>query len=227
MIIDYPFLLLALLLLFFPRQWLRFGRAATRPWRRWRRRRGRQTDPAAIREPGDIRLRAAEEFAKPRNYIDLLRAFVGALLLLGNAAWAVEPAVALDPAAVMTGEEAGRLNVWRMVLLLAAVLIQFIRYEGRLTLYAPIFFLAGLGFALCGFYAGLLAVLVAWIMNAALPLTPAGFLTAYSLLLFVLGLLFRGMTDLLVVFAAGVSLLPVLVSLLSRRSLAIFTKRLK
>jgi hypothetical protein len=225
-IIDYTFLLLAVVLLWFPRQWLRFGRAAVRRLRWWPRAR-RRSVPGAVREPGDTRLKAGEEFAKPRNYIDFFRALVGGLLLVGNAAWAIEPALRVDPAATLGGQEGALLGWVRMALLLIAVLIQFIRYENRFTLYAPIFFLGGLGIALCGLHAGMLAVLTVWVMNASLPLTPAGFLSVYALLVFMLGLLFRGAADANVIFAGTVSLLPVVISLLSRRSLAVFTKKSK
>lgn len=226
MIIDYTFLLLAVILLWFPRQWLRFGRAAARRLRWWSRSR-RRSVPAAVREPGDTRLKASEEFSKPRNYIDFFRALLGGLLMVGNSAWAIEPAIRVDPAATLDGQVGAILGWLRMALLLVAVLIQFVRYENRFTLYAPIFFLGGLGIALCGLHAGVLAILVVWVMNASLPLTPASFLSVYVLMVFMLGLLFRGAADANVIFAGTVSLLPVVISLLSRRSLAVFTKRSK
>lgn len=229
MSIDLPYFILALLVLWFPRQWLRLGRGATRRLRWLRRSRRRSAEQLRTREPGEVRLTAAEEFAKPRNYIDFLRAFVGGLLLVGHGEWEIVAAIryeatgtAVDAAASLAG-----LDYLRMALLFVGVLIQFLRFEGRLTFYAPIFYLGGLGFALCGIDAGLFAFAVGWTLNTAAPLLPGGFLSLYALLVFMLGLLFRGLGDSYVVFMGAVSFLPVLVSLLARRSLAIFVKRMK
>jgi hypothetical protein len=228
-IIDLPYFLLALLILWFPRSWLRFGRAATRRWRWLRRSRRRLAERMRTREPGEVRLTAAEEFGKPRNYIDFLRAFAGGLLVVGHADWAIVASLRPDPAAALADAAATGAGVdyLRMGLLLVGVMIQFLRYEGRLTFYAPIFYLGGLGFALCGVDAGLFAFIVGWTVNTAAPLLPGGFLSLYALLVFMLGLLFRGLGDSYVVFMGAVSFLPVLVSLLARRSLAIFVKRIK
>jgi len=225
--IDYPLLFLALILLWFPRQWLRFGRGVMRRWRWGKRAKGRRQNAGNVREPGDTRLRANEEFAKPRNYIDFFRALLGALLLVGNSSWGVDASLTLATDRELLGHEAALLDRLRMAVMLIAVMIQFIRYEGRVTLYAPIFYLGGLGLALCGFNAGVIALLVAWTMNASIPLTPASYLTVYGLLIFMLGLVFRGMTDSYVLFVGTMCLLPVVVSLLARRSLAVFTKRIK
>lgn len=227
MSIDHTLLILALILLWFPRQWLRFGRAATRRLRWSKRAKSRRNDPVSVREPGDTRLRAGEEFAKPRNYIDFFRALLGTLLLVGNSAWGVDAALTVATDQELRGHEGVLIDRLRMAVLLIAVLLQFIRYEGRVTLYAPIFFLGGLGLALCGFNAAFIALLVVWTMNASLPLTPASFLTVYALLIFMLGLVFRGIEDSYVLFTGAVCLMPVVVSLLARRSLAIFTKRIK
>jgi len=225
--IDYPLLLLAVILLWFPRQWLRFGRGVMRRWRWGKRAKGRRQETGNVREPGDTRLRANEEFAKPRNYIDFFRALLGALLLVGNSSWGVDASLTVATDQELLGHEAALIDRLRMAVMLIAVLIQFIRYEGRVTLYAPIFFLGGLGLALAGFNAGVIALLVAWTMNASIPLTPASYLTVYGLLIFMLGLVFRGMTDSYVLFVGTMCLLPVVVSLLARRSLAVFTKRIK
>lgn len=227
MTIDYYLLVTALVLLFFPRQWLRAGRAATRKLRWLRRSRARQKDPTQIREPGDIRLRFIEEFTKPRNYIDFLRALGGGLVILGDKDWQIASCFQRPHDYVAAGGAVDVLMYGRMLILLVAVLIQFIRFEQRVSYYAPIFFLGGLGFAMCGFSAGFFAFVVAWTMNSATPLTPTGFLSAYALLIFMLGLIFRGIGDYYVAFAGMVSFLPVLVSLLARRSLAMFNKKMK
>ncbi len=229
MIIDLPYFILALAILWFPRQWLRFGRDATRGLRWMRRSRRHLNEQLRTREPGDVRLTAADEFSKLRNYIDFLRALVGGLLIVGHSEWEIVAAIrheaaTVDPTAVTAGTG---LDYLRMALLLVGVCIQFFRFEGRLTFYAPIFYLGGLGFALCGLNAGLFAFVVCWTLNTAAPLLPGGFLSMYALLIFMLGLLLRGLGDSYVLFMGAVSFLPVLVSLLARRSLAIFVKRMK
>ena len=225
--IDYTFLCLALLILWFPRQWLRLGRKATRRLRWLRRSRSRLRDQTQVREPGDPRLFISEEFSKPRNFIDFLRALTGGLLIVGSSEWAVEAVIQYDAGRVVQENAVDGIAYLRMALLLVGVLIQFIRYEGKFSFYAPLFYIGGLGFVLCGFNAGLFAFLIGWTINTAAPLSPAGFLSLYALLIFMLGLLFRGVHDGYVLFAGVVSFLPVLVSLLARRSLAIFTKRIK
>lgn len=224
MTIDYLFLSLALLILWFPRQWLRHGRAATRWLRRSRR---KAVDQAQNREPGDTRLIIREEFSKLRNYIDYVRALTGGMLVIGNSEWGLEPGIKLDAEHLLQGNDGETIVYLRMALLGVGVLIQFLRFEGRVTFYAPLFYLGGLGVALCGFNAGFLAFLVGWTLNTAAPLTPAGFLSLYALLIFMLGLLFRGLNEGYAIFAGSISFLPVMVSLLARRSLAIFTKRVK
>lgn len=227
-IIDLPFLILALLILWFPRQWLRLGRGVTRRFRWLRRSRRQLNEQLRAREPGEVRLTAIAEFAKPRNYIDFLRAFAGGLLIVGHAEWEIVAAIRPEAtdATVVAGAGTG-IDYLRMALLLVGVVIQFLRFEGRLTFYAPIFYLGGLGFALCGVDAGLFAFVVSWTLNTAAPLLPGGFLSMYALLVFMLGLLFRGLNDSYVLFMGAVSFLPVLVSLLAGRSLAIFVKRMK
>src|SRR5690349_3305453 len=78
MTIDWPFLVLGVLLLWFPRQWMRLGKLI-----RLRRRRSRTEDDWSQREPGDPRLSFRREFTKPRNYFDLLRATTGAIAITG------------------------------------------------------------------------------------------------------------------------------------------------
>ncbi len=227
MTIDYYLLVIALILLWFPRQWLRAGRKATRGLRWLRRSRKYVKDPTQVREPGDTRLMFNEEFSKPRNYIDFLRAFAGGLVIMGNADWQIGSCFQVPPDLALQPGGFDVLMYVRMAILLVAVVIQFVRYEGRITYYAPIFYLGGLGFALAGFNAGFFAFIVAWTMNSAMPLTPTGFLSAYALLVFMLGLIFRGVSDQFVYFAGIVSFMPVLVSLLARRSLAMFSKKMK
>src|SRR5690606_14506877 len=111
-------------------------------------------------------------------------------------------------------------------ILLVGVVLQTIRFESRVTLFPPIFYLAGLTFALCGVYPALFALVLVSAVNFALP-TPAGFLAVYALLVVTFELLFQGMSNKLAFVAAGFLFLPVLLSLLTRRRLVLLTKRVR
>lgn len=227
MTIDYPSFCLALVLLCFPRQWLRFGRKATHFLHWSRRSSARSSGLNQVREPGEARLNLRDEFTKTRNYIDFFRALTGGLLLVGNKGWGIDSCFTIDPdPSAQTSVE--NLSAYlHMAFFLVGVLIQFLRFERKITFYAPVFYLGGVGFALCGIEAGVMAFVAGWTINSAAPLSPAGFLSLYALLVYMLGLLFRGVSDVYVIFAGAVSFLPVLVSLLARRSLALFVKRVK
>ena len=76
--------LFGLLLLWFPRQWMRMGATVGS-----RRRRSGSTSTATLqpweqRDAGDPRISAKREFGKLRNYFDLLRAAAGGLAIVGG-----------------------------------------------------------------------------------------------------------------------------------------------
>jgi hypothetical protein len=222
--ISFPFLLLAVILLWMPRPWLRVGRRAARMLGLARRR--KKLEFVRIRESGDNRVNFAEEFGKLRNYIDFFRALTGGLILFGNPDWGVESCFG-------THDELNPVSYdnfifqLRVAIITIGVLIQFIRLERRVTYYAPLFYFAGLGIALCGLGPGFFAFLLVWTFNSALPIPPAGFLTVYVLFIWLLGMLFRGLYDHHVYVAAILFMLPVVVSLMARRSLALFNKKFK
>jgi hypothetical protein len=220
MTFDIRFLLLGLLLLWFPRQWMRRGVAFLR-----RRRRSaesaRITEPWKDREPGDPRLSFLVEFTKFRNYVDLLRGGAGSLVLSGGMGIS---------AAITTLPQAPRLAVWeligvRAVVLMIGVLIQTVRYEkNRLSFYPPIFYLAGLSVGLCDVRGAIFAFVLIWAINAALP-NAQGFLTVYALLMVVFGHYFAGGGDLSAAYAGILCFTPVMLSLLSKRPLMAFTRK--
>jgi hypothetical protein len=219
-IIDWFHLLIAVFLLWLPRQWLRFGR---RVGEGHRRRSFHDTNPAKARAPGDQSVSFRAEFAKLRNYIDLLRGGLGSVMLFGTfegieAAWRSAPGASLETyRIILTGQ---------LAIVLLGVLIQTFRFEHRLVLFPPIFYFMGLTIGLCGLYPAAFACLLVWTINLALP-NPAGFLSVHALLALTFGLLFNGLASRLP-FAAGAFLfVPVLLSLLSRRRLALFNKRTK
>ena len=224
MSISFPFLLLAVILLWMPRPWLRAGRRAARALGLGRRRRKRAF--VRIRESGDNRVNFTEEFTKLRNYIDFFRALAGGLILFGNPDWGVESCFgAHDELNPVSYDDF--IFQLRVVIITIGVLFQFIRFEGRVTYYAPLFYFAGLGIALCGLGPGFFAFLLVWTFNSALPIPPAGFLSVYVLFIWLLGMLFRGLFDQHVYVALILVLLPVVVTLMARRSLALFNKKIK
>jgi len=219
--IDWLPFLIAVLLLWLPRQVLRLGGKVLRFG--GRRRKIRDTNPAHVREHGDPAVSLREEIAKPRNTIDLLRATLGSVVILGTFE-GIEPALRAGPGA--DAAELQRVFFFQIAVLLAGVLIQTFRYEGRLTLFAPIFYLSGLTFGMCGFYPALFALVLVWTINLGLP-NAAAFLSVYALLVGTFGLMFDGLANPLPLIATGLLILPVFFSLLLRRRLAQFSKRLK
>lgn len=220
MTVNLPFLLLGLALLWFPRHWMRRGVALLR-----RRRRSsgseRIVDPWKDSEPGDPRVNFRVEFTKVRNYLDLLRALAGGLAIWGGLS--VVPALGLGEnppkAAVL------QLLVLRCAIVLIGVVIQSVRYEKhRISFYPPIFYLAGLSACLSGLSAAGFAFLLIWSINAGLGNAQA-FLSAYALLLGGFGALFAGPKNIPAMLAAGLTFLPVLLSLMAKRPLMIFTRK--
>ena len=110
-------------------------------------------------------------------------------------------------------------------MLTVGVLIQSIRYDSRVSFFAPIFYFVGMSVGSSGHYAGLFAFVLVLALNPVIP-NPRMFLTAYGLLLLPFGLAFDADWRLLTVNAVLV-LLPPLMSLLSKRPLVIFTKKAK
>jgi hypothetical protein len=76
LIINWPYLLIALAMLWFPRQWLRTG---ARVLKKRRKPDGAMERLAGMgaRDPEDKSVQPGREFANFRNYIDLFRALAG------------------------------------------------------------------------------------------------------------------------------------------------------
>jgi hypothetical protein len=213
----YPLYLgLALALLWLPRQWLRFGviRASRRRPRDWA--------PNRDRQPGDVSVRFGEEFRKARNWVDFFRALAGSVavggLLPGVAAFA-----AADPRP--TKDNLHFILLLKAVVMLVSLLVQLLRVEGRVTLFAPLFFLQGLSFGFLGVPAAVLAVVGVWALNPALP-SAAVFLFVLGALELVFSSLF-GVSRLSMAMVVALTMMPGFVSILSKRHLAQFTKKTK
>jgi hypothetical protein len=215
MSVHLPLLALGILLLCFPRQWMRFGRAFGP-----RKRRHGGVEPWKTREPGDPRL-SYGEFAKVRNYFDLVRAAAGALAIVGSPL--IEPAIMVahpaNPGALR------QILLVDLAILGVGVLIQTVRYERRhISFYPPVFFLAGISVGLCGPWAALFAFVLVWAVNAMFGNAEA-FLTVYGFALLLFGLLFRDTARLFNLAALAFALLPVLLALLTRRPLVVLARK--
>lgn len=221
MTVDLPLLLFGLLLLWFPRQWMRLGASVG-----GRRRRSSSGPPGGAqpweqRETGDPRVSPKKEFAKLRNYFDLLRAAAGGLAIIGG--YGIQSS--LQPAGANAAVHPLLVSSLQYGILLIGVLIQLIRYERRhVSFYAPIFFIAGLSVSLCVGWAALFAFILIWGLNPMFN-GPQAFLSMYAFVQLGLGLLFRAAGVELPIVAFVLSFLPVLISLLARRPLVIMTRK--
>jgi hypothetical protein len=216
---DLSYFVPALLLLWFPRQWLRVGTIG----RRARGMRARDWVPNRDRQPGDLSVWLGEELVKGRNWVDFFRslaggAAVGGTLFTGVAALA--PADVKPEPIVFTFI----LGLKGFVLLIGLV-VQAFRFEKKLSLFAPIFYLQGLAFGLIGLKATLVSIVLAWTVNALLP--SAGVMLAVFGCLEIIAGLFFGRSQREVLIAGGLTLLPVFLSLVLKRRLAQFTKKTK
>lgn len=198
------YLFLGVTLLWYPRSWMRWG--ALPPKHRARRRKPRASaEDHRERLPGDESLWMAEEFLKRRNWIDLARGVAGGYAVIYWSTHGTEGMPRLLGLGVVAG------------ITIIGLAVQTLRFEGRLAFYPPIFFLGGLSFGLVGWKVAFFAFIAMWAVNLALP-SAAVFLFCYGGVVLILGVLF-GAPRTQVVLAAGLALLPVLVSLLSRRRL--------
>lgn len=198
-----------MLLLWLPRRWLRVGRAESR-------RSG--SKPMRERLPHDLALRAGEELANHRNWLDFGRAVAGSIAVAGAAG-----GLGVVPGA----DEASRWTVFTLQALIlgGAVVVQTLRLEGRVALFPPVMFVAGLMFGVLGWLPALLAFVAIWAAHIALP-TPTVFLFVFGALVSVLGLLL-GAEPRYAALAGGLAVVPMAVSLVSRRRLLPVAKKAK
>ncbi|MET0263414.1 MAG: hypothetical protein ABW223_10985 [Rariglobus sp.] len=208
MIVNYWILPIALLLLWLPRQWLRFGGKVIKVAQPRRRDRG----DGLTR---DESVKAREEFSKPRNWVDLLRAAAGS--------------VAVGYACFEPGPDAARsvgtqIFVVEALILIIAVLIQTVRIEGKLSLTAPIFFLLGLSFGVIGWKAALFACVAIWIVNLVLPGSGI-FLFVFAGLEICFGILLSRLPVRDAVLAALLTILPVIFSAALKRRLVRLSRK--
>jgi len=220
-LINWPYLLAALLLLWFPRHWLRAGKLS----------RGKRRQREAIErfaqdggnDPDDKSVRLRRELRIVRNYVDFFRAFAGSVGLW-HFSFHVAP------------EQQNLIHAVCGVLSLIAVVIQTTRFRERVTFFAAIFYLPGLCMGVAdpvlqalhpivygNSYSALMAFLLICAFNPVIP-TPRMFLTLYGLILFlfnwILGAGFQ-----LAWISSLLVLLPPLFSLMAKRPMVIFTRK--
>lgn len=216
MTVSIPYLFFALVLLWLPRQWLRAG-GHVKPSRRRFRSAIRDSNPRNQRQPDDRAIWLREELVKGRNYFDLLRGSIGSWSVM-NFCFSLPP-VAGAPSSgrwALLGLQAG--------IFVVAVLIQMIRWSGRISLFAPIFFLMGLTVGVCSWQVALFAAVLVWALNGALP-NPEAFLFVQTIALAGFSALFLGTITVMTLLGAALVFLPVVVSLLTKEQLMLKTRR--
>jgi hypothetical protein len=207
---SYVLLGLSVFLLLFPRNWLRHGmRVTPKPPRKY-------NQAKVERDPYDRTVKPTVEAVKPRNWVDFFRAVVGGAVL----SHVVEKEFGLIA-------ESSTLFTIMCVGLAVAVFAQMVRLEGRLSLFAPIFYLQGLCVGFCGPVVGLFSTLGAWALSPVLP-TAGALLFVQGMGTLCLGFLLKEEDPALATLIACVTLLPSVVSvLLHKRLTASFDKKLK
>lgn len=211
MIINFWLLPIALVLLWLPRQWLRFGGKVFSVPRRHHR-----TEPGVEHDQGDVSLKYREEFTKSRNWVDFLRAIVGSVAVTYCCFENADAVKAAD----------GWIFVLQCVVFVVAVLLQTLRFEGRFSLVAPVFFILGLSFGLIGWKGGLFAGITIWTLNLVLP-SAGVFLFVFAGVEICFGLLLSKVPLRFALLAAALAILPVLLSAVTRHRLVRFSKKTK
>ena len=213
LIIHWPYFLLALAMLWFPRQWMRLGPAIARKRRRPQTAVDKFSAAGPGADPENKHLNLAREFRGKRNYLDIFRAIVGGSALM---------LFSLDA----SGDNAPQqLFAIQAGVLFLAVMIQCIRFEGRLGFFAPVFFYTGLSIAVSGPIPALFAFVFMLALNPAVA-SPRVFISGFAVALLPLGYFLKTPTTYLLL-NVGLLLLPPMVSLLSGRSMAIYAKKPK
>ena len=118
-----------------------------------------------------------------------------------------------------------RIFALQAAILLVAVFVQAIRFEGKLSFFAPIFFFAGMSVGLCGPFSALFALVLVLAINPIIP-NPRVFIFAYTALLLPLVYFFEGSMRYMLLNVTLLTL-PLVVSLLANRSMVLYAKKAK
>ena len=209
MLINYWILPVALLLLWFPRQWLRLGGKVIRGSAA-----SKMDQPVVERDAQDASIKLKPEFSKVRNWVDLARAATGAVAV-NYALFAVEPGSAKIVATQILALKA--------ILLTLAVLVQTIRWERGIRLSAPVFFILGLSFGLIGWQSALFACVAVWTCNQVIP-SAGVFLLVFAGFELIFGVLLAHGLSVSILLSGALTVIPMLVSGMSRRPLVQLNK---
>ena len=217
MLIYFEYLLPALFLLFFPRKWMRFG------WRIGTKASKRAAGPYTeeVVDPKDISIKAKEQFCKLRNWIDFGRALAGGIAIV-YFCFAVDTSLPKKVRLVLSHY----VLTLEIVLLVVAMVFQTIKPERRLTLVAPVFFVLGLSFGVLGWKAALFSFIIIWAINVSLP-SVTSFLLAFATVEMGFGLIPKvGSSRTYVIVAVCLTLIPVLLSAVTKRRLTQLSKKM-
>ncbi len=212
MIVHYWLLSFALLLLWFPRPWLRFGgKVVSLP--------SRSPVDKNLRDSNDVSLRLMDELPNPRNWVDFLRALAGGIAVMIFCFERIRGGPKITADLIFTIQ---------CVIFVIALLIQTTRFfQQKMTLVAPIFFIFGLSFGLIGWQAALFACIAIWVANLLLP-SAGVFLMVFAFLEMVfarfLSYGFHAYTRTLILTAA-LAITPVLLSAMTNRRLVKLNKK--
>lgn len=212
---EIVFLLIGLVLLWSPRSLLRLGKPA-------KKRTKTKVTGGTVKDrmPSDHSLWVEEEFRRGRNWMDFGRAVAG-----GLAVSLTLPVLLTETVAVPGVSVKNVIFLTEAVVLITAVLIQMLRFESKLVLFPPVFFILGLAFTVVGPKAALIGFMAIWAINLVLP-NPAMFLAVYAVGIAVLGVFFgSGMKPSVVM--AVLAMMPPAISILSRKRLVQFRKKIK
>ncbi len=206
--VQWAYLAFGLLMLFFPRAWMRFGQLQSR--KRQPRESLERFAQDGANDPDNKSVPLGRELRKGRNYVDFLRGCSGALAI-----WHFS---------FIADGSFRPLAFWLQILISAiAVIIQSTRWREKVTFFASIFFCAGLSIGMGNFYSAALAFLFVCAMNPLLA-TPRIFMGTFALMLLPFNsLIGAGFT--LAMVNTSLVLLPPLMSLLAKRPLVIFTRK--
>ena len=210
--IEWSYLLLASLLLWFPRQWLKLGRLFTPP-RRAPQSTLEKFSSGPAHDPNDKSLSMRKELRSKRNYHDIFRAVAGGYCLRFYAFAATDDRSKMQVLIIQAS------------ILFVAILIQSIRFEGRLGFFAPCFYFMGLATGYMSYIVGPFAMLLLFAINPIIP-NPRMFVTTYGLLLLPLGWLFSEKME-HVILLTTLLLLPPVLSLLGKRPMTIYGRKIK
>ncbi len=204
MIVHLWLLLTSLLVLWFPRQWLRMGGDVIPASRA---RRSKRPTTAARDTP----LHALKQLLKLRNVVDFARALIGGLAVVY---------LCFDEAPDAGKFVGAQIFLIQAAVFLVAVLIQTIRvgHDG-LTLVAPVFFFFGLSFGLIGWKAALFACVPGLLLTRMLP-GPGISLFVFAALEAGFGVLLRGASFRMILMSVILTIIPVVLSGVLKRPIA-------